>query len=205
MIRLEGTAMMKRLRTRTASLFAIALIISSLVPATTIASQRDKRDHLTPQEVELIRDAQELDARTGVFIKAAERRMQVIFGQTPAVVVKQSKKEKDGIDAEAWGDLPKASRAELLYDIARILDEAIDNIDDTAQHNPKSPLLHKSVRKLSDAATRFLAQLVPLRASITDKAEREQLEQAIDNAQEIVEAAKKLPAEEKDAKPGKKG
>jgi hypothetical protein len=195
----------RRSRRPAASLLAIALVASSLAPnaCAFAGAQRDRRDHLTPQEVELIRDAQELDARTGVFVKAAERRMQVIFGQTP-VDVKQAKKDKDK-DAEAWGDLPKASRAELLYDIARILDEAIENIDDTAQHNPKSPLLHKSVRKLSDAATRILAQLVPLRATVSDKAEREQLELAIDNAQQIIDAAKKLPAEEKDAKSGKKG
>jgi hypothetical protein len=201
--------MTKTVDPRIASLLAIALIVSSLAPS--VAAQRDKREHLTPPEIELIRDAQELDARTTVFIKAVERRMRVINGQT-SEVSKPAKTEKgDKLDKEVaaadWGDLPKASRADLLYDIANILDEAITNIDDTAQRDPKSPLIHKSVRKLSDAATRFLAQLIPLRASITDKTEREQLEQAIENAQQIVDAAKKLPAEEKDAKdkPGKKG
>ncbi|MDT7541907.1 MAG: hypothetical protein QOE33_1811 [Acidobacteriota bacterium] len=200
--------MTKRLSTRHASLLALALLVSSLACVASVKAQRDRRDHLTPKEIELVRDAQELDARTGIFVKAAERRMQAIFGQMP-VEVKQSKKEKEkeAQDADAWGDLPKASRADLLYDIANILDEAITNIDDTAQRDSKSPLIHRSVRKLSEAATRFLTQLIPLRASINDKSEREQLEQAIDNAQQIVDAAKKLPAEEKDAKdkPGKKG
>lgn len=189
-----------------ASLFAVALLVASLAPASPVAAQTPKRDHLTPQEVESIRDAQALDARTGVFIKAAERRMQAIFGQLPADV-KQSKKEKeaDAKMVQEWGDLPTATRAELLYDVAHILDEAIENIDDTAQHNPKSDLLPRAVRKLSDAAQRFTSQLAPLRASVTDKAEREQLEQALDNAQQIIEAAKKLPAEETKEKPGKKG
>jgi predicted nucleotidyltransferase component of viral defense system len=187
---------MNRLR-RHASLLSLLLLASTLAhPAT---AQRAKRDHLTPQEVELVRDAQELDARSGVFIKAVERRLRIIFNQSAP----DTKQEKQ--IAEALGALPQGTRAELLYDIAHILDEAIENVDDTAQRNPKSSLLPKSVRKLSEASTRFLAQLTPLRTSITDKAEREQLEQAIDNAQQIVEAAKKLPAEETKEKPGKKG
>jgi hypothetical protein len=185
-----------------ASLLALSLLASS-ISATRVASQREQRDFLTPQEIELVRDAQELDVRAGVFIKAVERRMQALTGQAPPET-KQSKKDA-ARDAEAWGDLPKATRAELLYDIAHILDEAIENVDDTAQHNPKSPLLNKSVRKLSDACERFLAQLTPMRATLTDKSEREQLEQAIDNAQQIVTAGKKVPAEETKEKPGKKG
>ena len=191
-----------------APLLALALLFTPL--ASSARAQREHRDHLTAQEIELVRDAQALDARTTVFIKAAERRMQIILGQAPAEAPKPAKKEKgDPLDKEVaaadWGAAPKGTRAELLYDVAHILDEAIENIDDTAVHNPKSPLLHKSVRKLSDAASRFLAQLTPLRANVTDDAEREQLELAIENAQQIVEAAKKLPAEEPDAKNGKKG
>jgi hypothetical protein len=197
--------MMKNFR-RHACLLTVALVAASLAPASRAAAQSRQRDHLTPQEIESVRDAQAVDARMGVLVKAAERRMQAIFGQTPADV-KQAKKDKDAKITEDWGDLPKATRAELLYDIAHILDEAIENIDDTAQHNPKSDLLPKAVRKLSAAAERFITQLTPLRASVTDKSEREQLEQAIDNAQQIIEAAKKLPADEKDAKEknGKKG
>jgi hypothetical protein len=197
-------------RPSAASLLALALCLSAPAPAA--RAQRPGRDHLTPQEVELVRDAQELDARTAVFIKAADRRMQIVLGRPPEAPKAEKKEKGDKLDkldkavaGADWGDPPKGTRAELLYDIAHILDEAIDNIDDTAQHNPKSALLRKSVRKLSDASARFLAQLVPLRASISDKAEREQLEQAIDNAQQVVEAAKKLPAEEKDEKNGKKG
>jgi hypothetical protein len=187
---------MNRLR-RPASLLSLVLLTTTLAPATT--AQRAKREHLTPQEIEIVRDAQELDVRSGVFIKAVERRLRIIFHQ-PAPDTKQEKKI-----AEDLGDLPQGTHTELFYDIAHILDEAIENVDDAAQRNPKSPLLPKAVRKLSDACTRFLAQLTPLRASMTDKAEREQLEQAIDNAQQIVEAAKKLPAEETKEKSGKKG
>lgn len=186
--------------TAAACLTIVCLAAPFAHPAATTA-QRAKREHLTAQEIEIVRDAQQVDLRAGVFVKAVERRMQALSGQAPPET-KQSKK-----DAELWGDLPKASRADLLYDIAHILDEAIENIDDTAQRDPKSALLPKAVRKLSAASERFLAQLTPMRATVEDKAERERLEQAIDNARQIVEAAKKLPAEEKDAKEksGKKG
>jgi hypothetical protein len=187
---------MNRLR-RTALLLSLVLFITSLALAAT--PQRAKRDHLTPQEIEVVRDAQELNVRANVFVKAVERRLRIIFNEAAPT----SKQEKQASDA--LGPLPEGTRAELLYDIAHILDEAIENVDDTAQRDPKSQLLPKAVRKLSEASARFLAQLTPLRATITDKAEREQLEQAIDNAQQIVEAAKKLPSEETKEKPGKKG
>src|ERR1044071_10313247 len=83
-----------------------------------------QRDHLTPQEVDLVKEAQALDKRTDVFIKAAERRLQVING-TSAANAKVLKKE-----SERWGELPTGSRAELIGDIARVFDEAITNIDD---------------------------------------------------------------------------
>ena len=178
--------MTKRRQRPAASLLTVvlvALIAFALAPVARVGAQRSQRDHLTAQEVELVRDAQELDARTTVFIKAVERRMRVINGQTPE----------------------DAKSVTVGYKSTAEIDEAIENIDDTAQHNPKSPLLHKSVRKLSDAATRWLAQLTPMRDTVSDKSEREQLELAIDNAQQVVEAAKKLPAEEKEEKPGKKG
>ncbi|HEX8160735.1 MAG TPA: hypothetical protein VF538_02460 [Pyrinomonadaceae bacterium] len=187
---------MNRLR-RPASLLSLVLLATTLAPAAT--AQRAKRDHLTPQEIEVVRDAQELNVREGVFVKAIERRLRIIFNESAP----SGKQEKQV--SEALGALPQGTRAEMLYDIAHILDEAIENVDDTAQRDPKSPLLPKTVRKLAEASTRFIAQLTPLRATITDKAEREQLEQAIDNAQQIVEAAKKLPSEETKEKSGKKG
>ena len=39
------------------------------------ATQGARRDHLTPAEVDLVRDTQAIDKRTDVFIKAADRRL----------------------------------------------------------------------------------------------------------------------------------
>jgi hypothetical protein len=163
--------------------------------ATACAAQGPHRDHLTPAEVELVRDAQTLDKRTDVFIKAAERRLLLLFNPQAA----QSKEVQK--DKELWGDLPKGTRAELYSDLAGIFDEAITNIDDVAARDENSPLLPKALRKLGAAATRFLAQLAPARASAADT-ERTQLERALEELQEIIDAANKLPPDPK-AKPPK--
>ena len=175
-----------------AALAALCLLLS--LPQTgAAAAQQRKREPLTPQEIEMVRDAQQLDARTNLFVKIAERRLAAATGAEQ----RQS--------AVSWGELPKGTRADYLADLASILDEAIENVDDTASRNPESPHLGKSVRKLAEAAARFLAQLAPLRESAADGPERESLERAIDNLQQVVEAAKKVPEEKDEKKPGKKG
>jgi hypothetical protein len=150
------------------------------------------RDHLTEQEMDLVREAQALDKRTAVFIRAIERRLLVITDPNAATASKQVQKE-----TEKWGELPKGTRAELLSDIAKILDEAITNIDDVSERDDKNPLLPKSLRLLSAAATRFITQLTPMRDQATEEGERESLEQALESAQSIIEAANKLPPEVK--------
>ena len=104
------------------------------------------RDYLTPKEIDLVKDAQELDKRIDVFIKAANRRLVVIKGLDPNT--KEIKK-----DAEFWGDLPAGTRSELVGDIARILDAAIDNIDDVSYRDEKNPALPRALRKLAGAAS----------------------------------------------------
>lgn len=164
-----------------ASLDAFAHAASKAAPA--------KRDHLTAQEADLVREEQTLDRRTAVFVKAVERRFLVLTDPGGAASKAVQK------DLEKWGELPKGTRTELLGDIAKILDEAITNIDDVAGRDDKNPLLPKSLRKLSEASTRFLAQLTPMRAAAQSEDEREAIDQATENAQAIITAAQKLPPE----------
>ena len=49
-----------------------ALLVAGLSSA---ASGYQGREHLTPQEIDLVKDAQVLDKRIDIFIKAADRRM----------------------------------------------------------------------------------------------------------------------------------
>lgn len=182
---------------KSAALLALALVL--LPPA---APRAQTRDHLTPEEVELVRDNQELDKRTQVFVHAAERRM--LAATSPEEFARQSAK-----DREKWGEV-KGTRTQLFYDVSRILEEASTNIDDSAAHKPDSPLLRKSLFILSEAVGRILPQLSQLRASSQDEAEADQLDRAIETAEEIAAAAREhgVKAEDvkpKDAKAGKKG
>lgn len=150
-----------------------------------------QRDHLTQQEVDLVKEAQILDKRIDVFIRATERRMLVINGSGAAAAnAKQLKKE-----SERWGELPTGSRAELVSDIAKILDEAITNIDDVSARDERNPLIAKSLRKLATATNTIMGQLKPLATEAKSDAEIASFELLNEDAQSIIEAANKLPPE----------
>jgi hypothetical protein len=165
----------------------LALILLLLL--TSFAAAAQSRDHLTPQEVELVQESQVLDKRTEIFVKAIERRMLALNGAA-ASNVKQLQK-----DSEKWGELPKGTRAELIGDIAKILEEAITNIDDVSFHDEKNPLLSKALRKLDTTAEQLITQLTPLGEQTKNADEISSISQTLENAQSIIEAAKKLPAQ----------
>ena len=169
----------------TRTLISLAFVLFLVVPASSL----QKRDHLTPQEVDRVKEAQILDKRIEVFIKAAERRMMVING-TAASKAKQLKK-----DAEKWGELPTGTRFELVGDIARIFDEAITNIDDVSSRDERNPLIPKALRKLATSATSIMDQLKPIRSEAKTEAEIASLESLYEHSQSIMEAAGKLPPE----------
>ena len=171
------------------------LLIISISLFVGFSAQAQSRDHLTQQEVDLVKEAQILDKRIDVFIKATERRMMVINNSAPANA-KQLKK-----DSERWGELPTGSRAELVSDIARILDEAITNIDDVSARDERNPLIGKSLRKLAQAVNSIMTQLKPLATEAKSDAEIASFELLNEDAQSILEAANRLPPEvEKKAK-----
>lgn len=148
-----------------------------------------RRDHLTEQEAGLVREAQRIDQRTAIFIKAVDRRLLALaapVGDTaPNANAKSIAK-----DVEKYGALPPSTPAELLADIERILDEAITNIDDASEKKRQTEFLAKTLGKLSEAATRYLAQLTALRLTLKDEPARLILERAIENAESIIDAAK---------------
>ena len=185
---------------RVTVLLAVALIVFA-VPARAV-----QRDHLTPAEADLVRDAQALDQRTQIFIKAAERRLLLLTDPQAAQALqakqqtKQAKNKEKDADKELWGELPKGTRAELYADLTGIFDEAITNIDDVAARNAKSSLLPHALRNLAAAAARFRTQLLPLRDTAADD-EREALDNALSELQEIIDAGQKLPPEAETKKP----
>ena len=167
-------------------LIMAALLVAGLSSA---ASGYQGREHLTPQEIDLVKDAQVLDKRIDIFIKAADRRMIALNGAaTDATSAKQLKK-----DSELWGELPAGSRAELIGDIAGIFDEAITNIDDVSSHDEKNPLIAKALRKLAAAATRIVEQLKPAETQAKGEAELNSFDKLAEYADSILQAANKLP------------
>ena len=169
----------------------VPLVTLLILLALTIqGAPRAARDFLTPKEEERVKEAQILDKRVEVFIKAAERRLLVLTGPT-AADSKQLKK-----DSEDWGELPTGTRTELIMDVANILDAAVTNIDDVALRDEKNSLIPKALRKLAAAATRLQPQIAALGQQTEVTSERRAVEHVMTNIQEILEASGRLPAEE---------
>lgn len=167
-------------------LILISLLLISINASTSKGTP--SRDHLTEQEAGLVADNQELDKRIAIFIKTIERRFLLIANPNAT----QSKKEQ-----ETFGDFPKGTRAELLMDIAKIIDESISNIENVNDKDPSNPLIAKSLRKFGEACKGFVTQLSTMLNQTKEDRERVAIEKAIENAQMVIEAANKLPAETK--------
>jgi hypothetical protein len=155
-------------------------LISSGVLFNTAQAQTEKRDHLTEQEVDLLREFQEIDKRIEIFIKAAERRLLVLAD--PNAV--QKKKEE-----ETWGPLPQGTKLELLQDYKHILEEAEEKLDDWNNRGGKDKLLPKALSKFKEAATRHIPQLRALAPQLTEKREQRALAEAIEEAEIVTQAS----------------
>ncbi len=159
------------------SALCMALISSFFVSA---QAQTEKRDHLTDQEADLVREYQEIDKRVEVFIKAAERRLLVLADPNYT----QKKKEE-----ETWGPLPKGTTLELLQDYKHILEEAEEKLDDWYSRGGTDKLLPKALNKFKEAATRHIPQLRALEPKLTDKREQRALAEAIEEAETVTKAS----------------
>jgi hypothetical protein len=171
---MNSNSRLNRLFTLCSAIFAAAFLLSSLCLA-----QSKKRDHLTEQEVDKVRENQEIDKRVEVFIKACERRILVLT--TPNAT--QKKKEE-----EVWGPLPAGTKAELLIDYKRILEEAEEKMDDAFQRAANDPAFKKALAKFKDAANRQIPQLRALAPQMKDKKEQNALEEAIEEAETVTKA-----------------
>lgn len=166
------------------------VLLLLLIGGLSFSVSAQKRDHLTEAEIEIIRDTQELDARTKVFVKAAERRF-VALGVLAELKPAKKEKEKDNSD---WGAPPTGTRAELLGDIAKILEEAMNNLDNVWSREPKNPLIPKALKILSDAAARFQTQAASLDSKAASEKEREAVFQIKRDLENILQAQKDYSA-----------
>ncbi len=155
-----------------------------------------QRDNLTFEEIEMIRDQQELDKRMEIYIKAIVRRLMVLNNST-AANTKETEK-----DSDKWGALPKGTKAELLSDIRKILDETIDKLDDVYERDPKNDLIPYSLHLLADGVRKIIPELQKLKEKTTDGREIGLINSSLDSCEQILETAAKIPKPDK--KPKKK-
>lgn len=185
----------------------LALCFSLLVFSFSLSTAASaQRDYFTPEEVELIREAQEIDHRIDVLTHAIDRRFS-------ALKIDVSGPKISAKEIEKWGELPKGNRLHLLFDIKRILQKAIDDIDSLAERpnsividqDEKKPkgyaeLFPKAVRSLAAAAQRYKAALKAELDKTQDAAEKGSILDSLDFCDQIIAAVAKLPAEVKKTK-----
>lgn len=176
------------------SLFTIHFSLSTAASA--------QRDYLSDQEIEVIREAQEIDKRIAVLTQIIDRRFAAL-----TIDVGASKIPIKGSDD--WGAPPQGTRFEMLFDIKRILQKAIDDIDSIAERpdsailpdkdekRPKTyaELFPKAVHILAAAATRYRPALKAELDRAKTGAETGSILDSLDHCEQIIAAAAKLPAE----------
>jgi hypothetical protein len=182
------------------SLFAVIAFTASSAHA-----QSSHRDYMTDAEIELVRDAQDIDARIAVLTKMIDRRFAVLKLDVGGAAIPNKETDK-------WGPTPEGTRMDILDDIRKLLDKAVDDIDDTAMHpnkyivDPKrsdkqkqidEARFPKSVKNLAASAKRYQPALKSLLDKTTDEKEKGLILAAIDSCDEIIAATTKLPAETK--------
>jgi hypothetical protein len=178
------------------AVFTFLFIGWQFFAAPSVSAQR--RDHLTEMEVELVRDAQEIDSRMDIFVKAIDRRFLVL--NKDATQAKQIEK-----DLDKWGELPTGTRMEILRDIEKILDEAISKVDDVATRDMKSELFPVAVNVLANGAMRFLPELKTQLDKTENEVEKGSILKSIEFCDEIISASAKVPKlNEKEMKKMKK-
>lgn len=155
--------------------------INNLTPRTTAAVTQN-RDWLTDEEDMRVREAQEIDKRIDVFVKVIERRLFSLTG-SPVAASKQSRK-----DAEKYGELRNGTPPELLSDIVRALNAAVDNIDDASSRPAQKALLPKAFEKLQTAARQHRTQFSVLRDATKDTDTIRLLDQSIEITDSIIAA-----------------
>jgi hypothetical protein len=179
-----------------------------------------KKEYFTEDELDLIRDAQELNIRVPTFLKLAERRLVFlgIMEKSQEQIDKERKekekrakedKKKPTLDSRANADkapvndmsyLEDFTPAELLRGYIQAIDESMTNIDDAYSRK-------QDVRDPIEDLVKFTQNTIPLLQKYMPKnaGERSALQDAIDKANQAQndakEALKVVPKTEKKRKP----
>lgn len=189
-------------------LFLLTIGVAFVFMPSTASAQRD---YFTAEEVELVREAQKIDDRINLLTKIIDRRFDAL--KVDVHGAKISSKEQD-----KWGVLPESSRFQLLLDIKRILQKAVDDIDSLAER-PDSAILPdpddkkakqsfadlfpKAVKALGAAAQRYQPALKAELDKTNAASETGSILDSLEFCDQIIAAVSKLPAEMEKAKKGK--
>jgi len=183
-------------------LFFLTAILLGLVSVT---SAQSRRDYMTDAEIELVRDAQDIDLRIDVLIKMIDRRFTVLGIDVGGAKVPDK-------ETSLWGPAPTGSRTEMLDDIRKLLDKAIDDIDNVAAHPVKYDIepnrsekqkkkdeqrFPSSMKHLAESAKRYQPALKSLIVKSTDEKEKGLIMASLEACDEVIAATNKIPAETK--------
>ena len=129
-----------------------------------------------------------------IYIKAIDRRILVLDNNT-------SQEKQIEKDRHKWGELPTGTKTDLFLDIKKILEEAVDKIDDVAENDGESVLIPPAVHTLADAARRFIPKFQNYAEKTTDKKDLGSLSKSIELCNQIVEASENVPRVDRKGKP----
>jgi hypothetical protein len=176
-----------------------------------------KTEYFTEDEIDLIREAQELSARVPVYVKLAERRLVFLgimeksaeqIAKERKELEKRQKEAKKTTDSRANADkapldesayLDNFTRAELLRGYIQALDEVTDNIDNAYREK-------RDVRDALEDVAKFTKDTLPLleKFQLKNASEKVALEDAVDRNKQIAadtkEALRIVPKTEKKRK-----
>jgi hypothetical protein len=182
--------------------FFLAIIVAALLTVPLVSEGvAQRRDFLTDEEIELVRDNQDIDKRIDVLTKMIDRRF-------AAMGIEVGGWKDATKNSSSWGEMRTGTRTELLSDVRQLLQKAIDDIDDVAMHNENTLtqnkteglLFPKGVRTLAAAAARYLPKLRSTLETTKDDKERGLIIASIEHCEAIIEAAGKLPPDPKQKK-----
>jgi hypothetical protein len=199
-----------RLAAKASLCFTIALLLATSLPAA-------KKEYFTEDELDLIRDAQELSQRVPVYFKLAERRL-IFLGLMEKSEKEKEKEQKERekrekekkkagdtratsnkVDPDDTSYLGDFTPAELLRGYIQALEEVTTNIDDTYSRK-------LDVRDQLEDLEKFTRETIPVLGKFKPKndVEKRAMEDAIDKANEVkqqaLDALKSVPKTEKKRK-----
>ena len=176
----------------------LLLSLMTVILCAAVPARAQKKEYFTEQEIDLIREAQELPMRMSALLRLADLRLNALELKEKSAKEKEAERKaeeqhrKEVRDAQRAGKAaPKAAerpdvyladftRAELLGGYTEALDEAMDDIDDAYSRK-------LDVREALEQLSRYSKEQLPIVKSFQAKTNAES--RAKDEAIEITQKA----------------